>query len=127
MAQTAIEVATENVLNDAFELRGIADLKEIVLDRSRGFSLANDRLYALFHTLTHDDLKASNPSLWKDFRSHVRRRNDVVHRGTNVPPSEAEHSVRTAEELVGYLSQLIDRLRAAAEGSPSRRRRVGES
>jgi UTP:GlnB (protein PII) uridylyltransferase len=114
MAQTAIEVATENVLDHAFDIRGIEDLKEIVLDRSRGFSLVNRRLYALYRALTRDDLKATNPALWQEFKSHVRRRNDVVHRGTKVLPNEAQHSVRTAEELVVYLSDLNDRLASAA-------------
>jgi hypothetical protein len=110
MAQTAVEVATENLLGAAFEAQGVGDLREPVLGLFTSFSLRNQRLYAVYEALTHDDLKTSEPRLWDDFRAHIKRRNDIVHTGKKVSNDEAEASVDVAERMVQYLQGVLAKM-----------------
>jgi hypothetical protein len=110
MAQTAIEVATENALRLAFRVRGLADLGEPVLGLFISFSLKNKQLYRVYVAVTRDDIKTSQPDLWRDFVEHVKVRNDVVHTGRKVSNAEAERSVQVAERIVPYLDRVTQRL-----------------
>src|SRR4051794_1733677 len=66
MAQTAVEVATENLLGAAFRARGVDDLRQPILALFTSFSLKNKRLFAVYQALTRDDLKKSEPALWEE-------------------------------------------------------------
>lgn len=107
MAQSAIEVATENVLALAFEAREIPGLKDPVMRLFRSYSLTNDSLYRVYHGLTGDDIKNRDEPLWRDFCRHVDRRNKVVHSGRLVSEEDAEDSVSIAERMVPHFAQLV--------------------
>jgi HEPN domain-containing protein len=107
MAQTAIEVATENVLAAAFRARSAEDIGTPVLDLFTTFNLKNPRLYGVYQAVTHDDVKAADPELWRDFSEHIKRRNEVVHTGRKVSPAEAESSVDAAERFLAYLEGVL--------------------
>ena len=114
MAQTAVEVATENLLGAAFEARGVDDLRDPILALFTSFSLKNKRLFALYQSLTRDDLKKSEPALWKDFCAHIDRRNDIVHTGKRVSTEEAKASVDVAERMVEHLQDVLAKLESRA-------------
>jgi hypothetical protein len=114
MAQTAIEVSTENLLAAAFKARGVSELRKPVLDLFTSFNLRNRRLYAVYRALTQDDVNAARPDLWRDYCAHVTRRNDVVHTGKRVTPAEAESSVEAAERFVAYLEDVLRKVEATS-------------
>jgi hypothetical protein len=110
MAQSAIEVATENVLGLAFETRNVPELREPVMRLFRSYSLTNASLYRVYQALTGDDFKNCEPTLWQDFCEHVERRNRVVHSGKRVTEDDVEASVSVAEAMVTRFADVVARI-----------------
>ncbi len=73
----ACEVATEQAMTQAFKRKGIADLRDPVLEILPSYNLGNERVAELYVKLTGDELRQQ--AFWSEFVDSAKRRNRIIH------------------------------------------------
>ena len=105
LAQAASEMCTEWAITGLFALRKDGDLTEAVLGLFVAKDICNERVRAVFSALSNDN-PAQQP-FWTTLKAHHKRRNLVVHRGSKASAAEAQESVVTVEQYIGYVEALL--------------------
>ncbi len=77
------------------------DLESAVTDLLSSYSLANDRVRALYVALSVD--KIQDASVWPQFRAAAKLRGEVVHSGERAPPDQATAAVEAAEAFASRI------------------------
>jgi hypothetical protein len=87
----------------------IATLMRLVGEKSdRGWAPHDRSGRRLLETLL--DVKMSEFSAWSEYRTHVRRRNDVTHGGASVDRESAERSLQVVSDLWLWLNEAALRV-----------------
>jgi hypothetical protein len=73
------------------------------------YNLGNERVRKLYEALSRDDALVKQ-EFWDPFTRHVRRRNDVVHRGERITVEDARESIAVVRELLAYLREKLREL-----------------
>jgi hypothetical protein len=94
VAQMACEVLTEQTLTPLLR-KGQA---------RANFNLDDKDVRKLYIKLTHDAIDQA--PFWPNYRPHVVRRHQVVHRGRRVTPTEAQESLSIATQLVDHVENV---------------------
>ncbi len=107
VAQAAVEVAFETMIDFAMQMRQVYDpLREWASKVPvRSWSPENERVQSLWKALT-DDTIAQAPS-WSAYKKGVKRRHDFAHWASPVSRDEAEAFVGAAEQLVEHMAQVM--------------------
>jgi|SRR5215208_2579237 len=106
MAQTACEVCTEVVVNDAVDTKvSDEDIATFIKDEVRKYNPTSDnkQLKSLYKLLFDEDLREAKDQRWKSFDAHNTRRNNVVHHGKAASTAEAEESIKAVEAIIDRL------------------------
>jgi len=106
LSQVACEVCTELVFETLFYQRGVTGLKALIFSGPSTFNLQNDRIYKYYIALGGRSIDKHTTS-WKAYTDHVKRRNDLVHRGSQVTEEEARNSYNAVCELIQKLEALF--------------------
>lgn len=102
-AQTACEVCTELVLSAMLHTSGIEKrVAVLITDPLPNYNLLRKRVQQVYEAFSEDKIRRGEP-LWQSFRTHVERRNKIVHQGREATPQEANDSIAAAEAVIGYL------------------------
>jgi hypothetical protein len=107
MAQAAVEVAFETMIDFALQMRQVYEpLREWAITVPvRSWSPDNDRARSLWKSLTGDTITDA-PS-WPDYKKGIKRRHDFAHWASPVSRDEAEAFVGAAEQLVEHMAQVM--------------------
>jgi hypothetical protein len=107
VAQAAVEVACETMIDFAMQMRQVYDpLRQWAAAVSvRSWSPDNDRVQSLWKALT-DDMITQAPS-WSAYKKGLKRRHDFAHWASPVSSDEAEAFVDAAEQLVEHMAQVM--------------------
>ncbi len=105
-AHTACEVCTETTLSAVFRLKGIEYLTDPLGGLISSYNLTNKKVRDVYEAVTNDRIQ--DQPFWPSFTEHVRRRNEVAHRGGEATQQEATDSINAAEAVVRH---LLDRWR----------------
>ena len=103
MAHLACEVAIERSLSDSFARKGIQSLEETVTDILSGYNLANDKVRKLYTTLTGDEIQEQ--PFWGSFTRSAKRRDNIIRKGLIVGRTDAEESVKAADDFLVHLTE----------------------
>jgi hypothetical protein len=102
-AQTACEVCTEVVLSAMLHASGIEEyVADLITGPLPNYNLLSKRVQKVYEAFSEDKIRWGEP-LWQSFRTHVVRRNDIVHQGRQATPQEANDSIAAAEAVIGHL------------------------
>jgi hypothetical protein len=101
-ALMACETATERAFAHWFQKRGIPDLEESIVDFFPSYSLANDRLRALYVALSGDPIQEA--SFWAQFKEAARLRGQVVHGGVRVERAQADSAIEAARAFTDHIA-----------------------
>jgi hypothetical protein len=100
-AQTACEVCTEVVVSGWLRAKGIEDyVADLITEPLRSYNPLDHRVRKVYEAFSEDEIEPGK-LLWQSFRAHVERRNDIVHRGRQATPQEADDSIAVAEAIIG--------------------------
>jgi hypothetical protein len=104
LAVVAAQIACETEVKAAVE--AVADAPErslarMAIDAPRSYSLIDRRARHVFVALLGQD--PADECFWQDYRDHVERRNNVLHRGARVIRPDAVDSVKVAEVMVAWV------------------------
>jgi hypothetical protein len=44
---------------------------------------------------------------WREYRDHVQRRNNIVHRGASATRADADTAIRIGEDIRDYVQRLV--------------------
>lgn len=107
VAQAAVEVAFETVIDFAMQMRLVHDpLREwITTTAVRSWSPENDRVQSLWTALTGDTI--TQASSWSSYKTGVKRRHAFAHGAAPVSREQAESFVDAAEQLVEHVVQVM--------------------
>jgi hypothetical protein len=108
-SQIAVEIYTELAVTALVERLGLDAFGAAVLDTIDGYGPHRRRVQALWNALTADTIQ-QRATVWRDYREHVERRNDVVHRGHKASASEARASLEAATQMLLYLAGVSGRV-----------------
>ena len=106
LAQTACEVCTEVVVNDAVDTKvSDEDIATFIKDEVRKYYPTSDntQLKRMYKLLFDEDIREKKEQLWTSFDAHNTRRNDVVHHGKAASTAEAEESIKAVEAVIDRL------------------------
>jgi hypothetical protein len=98
-AQTGCEVLSNDVLADLLRQRGADVLVDAIGKRA---PLATPPGQALFTWLTDEQIEQEKP-MWPNYKEHLTRRNDIVHRGIEVTEAQAQASLDACNAFRDYL------------------------
>jgi hypothetical protein len=107
VAQAAVEVAFETMIDFAMQMRQVYDpLREWATTVPvRSWSPENARTQSLWRALTGDTITKA-PS-WSGYKNGVKRRHDFAHWASPISRDEAEAFVDAAEQLVEHMVQVM--------------------
>jgi hypothetical protein len=105
-AQTAFEVYVEGLFRDLCRTRMSLAVADAVQPRS--FALRDASSQRLFAAVIGEPVQAAGP-LWTRYGEHAKRRNGIVHAGAEVTGSEADESIGSVTELIGWIDTAVDR------------------
>jgi hypothetical protein len=117
MAQTACEIATDDLVTALLRLRRLpADLESWITARiERAATLRSNVLYNLYVALSGDDLKQGQPALWDAYERHIALRNAIVHKAkTHASKQQATDGCNMTEALIHH----FETVRARVIGTP---------
>jgi hypothetical protein len=115
-AQIHVEMYTRHALDQVAKRAG-TKLAEVALTLPRTWSLTDQVGATLFGALT--GVMPSEAGCWEAYRTHVYRRNAVVHQGSGVTEALAEASVNAAVDMVRFIQTAASRkLSEDGSGSP---------
>jgi hypothetical protein len=105
VAQTAIEVCTERLINGLLKARDTEFLGEWIDSRLPSYNIVNKTVRKLYEAVSEDtDLKQQ--AFWNRLQDHVELRNDIAHEGRFATPDEGKASVTVAGEVIRYLTGI---------------------
>jgi hypothetical protein len=104
MAQTACEVCMEVVLTDVLRERvRDHDIANFITGSLRNYNPKTDNVKKLYELLFGDRVQGA--SFWPSFLEHVKRRNNIVHRGQAATPQDADESIVAVDKVIRHLLQ----------------------
>jgi hypothetical protein len=104
MAQTACEVCMEVVLTDVLRERvHDHDIADFITGSLRNYNPKTDNVKKLYELLFGDRVQGA--SFWPSFLEHVKRRNNIVHRGQAATPQDADESIVAVDKVIRHLLQ----------------------
>lgn len=109
VAQAAVEVAFETMIDFAMQMRLVHDpLREWVGTTAiRSWSPESDRVQSLWTALTGDEV--TQTASWSSYRAGLKRRHAFAHGAAPVPREQAEEFVEAAEQLVEHAVDVMVR------------------
>jgi hypothetical protein len=113
MAQTACEIATDDLVTALLRLRRLpADLESWITARiERAATLRSNVLYNLYVALSGDDLKQGQPALWDAYERHIALRNAIVHKAkTHASKQQATDGCNMTEALIHHFETVRARV-----------------
>jgi hypothetical protein len=107
VAQAAVEVAFETVIDFAMQMRLVHDpLREWVNTTAvRSWSPENERVQSLWTALTGD--KVTQTSAWPTYKAGLKRRHAFAHWAAPVSREHAEEFVEAASQLVEHVVEVM--------------------
>jgi hypothetical protein len=107
VAQAAVEVAFETVIDFAMQMRLVHDpLREWVITTAvRSWSPDNERVQSLWTALTGDSV--TQTSSWSSYKAGLKRRHAFAHWASPVSREQAEEFVEAASQLVEHVVDVI--------------------
>lgn len=107
VAQAAVEVAFETVIDFAMQMRLVHDpLREWVNTAAvRSWSPDNERVQSLWTALTGDNV--TQTSSWASYKSGLKRRHAFAHWAAPVSREQAEEFVEAASQLVEHAVDVM--------------------
>jgi hypothetical protein len=114
MAQTACEIATEEVISQLLRYHNFTIAIEAWMRKriERTSTLRSESLYDLYCALSGDDLKKSETLLWDGYVASVGIRNNIVHKGGHASGVQAKTSCEIAESLIHHFEAVLARVTA---------------
>jgi hypothetical protein len=103
LVHTACEVATGQLISNAFDSGGARHLKQWVIGLRRGNNLANRQIRELYKALTGDDVVTGVGAEWSSFTASSTLRNNIIHEGKTASETDAKASHRAASALLRHL------------------------
>jgi hypothetical protein len=100
-AQMAVEVMIEQTIGGLLRSRGLEDLDEPLSDLLPSYNIGNERVLRLYDALSGEQIQ--NEAFWPNFKEHVKRRNQIVHRGMRASRQDAEESIAAVEAVLAHL------------------------
>jgi hypothetical protein len=105
VAQSAVEVLVARVIGQRLQRHEIGDLRGYILnDVVRKHNLNDEPTRSLWRVLTGDAINQTN--VWPEYKRHLNRRNDIVHRGSGVSEADGAASVDVAQAVIEHIEQL---------------------
>jgi HEPN domain-containing protein len=112
MSHAAIEIYTERAFKLLFSFKGIEYLYKAIVHPSWKYNnLYNEQVRELYDALSGEVFDKANPSLWKDLKTHFKKRNGIAHRGVPSTKREAEISVTVAKKYVKHIDDTLENIR----------------
>ncbi len=110
IAQTACEVAAQRAIGFLIDARNLGSLGEAINGYVSNYSFRDERLKALWTSLTGDIIQAAE--FWPRYATHVRRRNAAAHRGLDedgqqMTKAKAEDSIDVAGLFLDHIKQVL--------------------
>lgn len=102
-AQTACEIAIRDALRRQLARQSPVLLFSVEGLIARGWAMTDRRVADLWVSLTGDDPRRA--AFWQSYKTHVTRRNSVVHEGTTVSSDEAAESIAVAEQVCTHVTE----------------------
>ncbi len=106
LAIVAAQIACEIEIKEAVETGVDApegSLARMAIDGPRSWSLIDKRAQKVFAAVIGET--PTEEDWWRDYRDHVERRNNIVHRGARAAELDARRSLGVAEELVDWVQR----------------------
>jgi hypothetical protein len=110
-AQSAVEVLVVSQLGQRLQREPIGELRGYILTGVRKHNLNDESTQRLWQVLTGDRINQADP--WREYKLHLDRRNDIVHRGAEITRADAESSVAIAEAMIRHIESIPFRPRGA--------------
>ena len=108
LAVVAAQVACEVEIRSAIERVASAEtgsLARIAIDAPSSYSLMDRRARRIFEVVL--GAPPTEAPCWQKYAEHVRRRNNIVHRGAQVTHEDADTSVDVAIEMLRFVRGLV--------------------
>lgn len=102
-AQIACEIEVQTAIEEAADAPE-GSLARMAIDAPRSYSLIDPRAREVFKALLGQT--PTEREFWAEYHDHVKRRNNVVHRGARVTRPDAVASVNAAEEMVDWVQRI---------------------
>lgn len=109
MAQTAIEIATDDIVTTLLRYHNVSDVIQKWIKRhglGGSATLRSPELYDLYRALSGDDLRRGQKALWKAYERRAERRNDIVHAGGHAAKPQAVEACDSALDLIHHFETV---------------------
>ncbi|HEV8531418.1 MAG TPA: hypothetical protein VGT00_08375 [Methylomirabilota bacterium] len=108
MAQTACEIATDDIITVLLRRHNLADgIRAWVNDQiARSTTLKHDMLYKLYRALSGDELRQDQKTLWEAYVRRADLRNAIVHTGAHAVKAQAVEACNSALELIHHFEAV---------------------
>jgi hypothetical protein len=103
-AQAALEVLVASQIGQRLQREPIGELRGYILNGVRKHNLNDEPTQRLWEVLTGDRINMATP--WREYKRHLARRNDIVHRGTEVTRADATASTTAVERMIRHIESL---------------------
>jgi len=112
MAQTACEIATDDVITVLLRRQNFSEGILAWINRQIEWSttLKNDKLYSLYRALSGDELQKDQKALWEAYVRRADLRNDIVHTGAHAMKEQAVEACDTALDLFHHFEAVHARV-----------------
>ncbi len=110
IAQTACEVAAQRAVEFLIDARNLGSLGEAIEGYVSKYSFTDDRLQAMWTSLTGDAIQYA--AFWARYKTHVKRRNSAAHRGLDedgqqMTKAKAEDSIEVADLFLAHIKDVL--------------------
>jgi hypothetical protein len=114
MAQTAWEVATEELLSQLLRYENLPTKVAAWIRKriGRGSTFKNDAYYGLYLALSGDKLKENEQALWQAYKASVDVRNKIIHEGSHASEEQAKTACDIADKLIHHFEGVLTRVTA---------------
>lgn len=104
-AQSAVvEVLVGDQIGQRLQREPIGELRGYILGGVRKHNLNDEPTQRLWEVLSGDTIKEAEA--WPEYKRHLNRRNDIVHRGIDVAHEDAAASVAAAEAMIRHIESI---------------------
>jgi hypothetical protein len=108
-AQTAFELYMEGVFEYVLHLHTTVEIGAAIRDLIRSYNLNDRQARNVWEALTGHNL-TEDEKTWNAYKAHLKRRNELVHRGERVAKDEAKASLNAVNELAVGVAAIVIRL-----------------
>ena len=105
LSQMACEIVCELAFTAVVAKKKVSGLQTTVDELLPSYNLGAERVRKAYVALSGD--KITTQPYWADFKAHVKRRNQIVHKGARATPVDAEESIAVAKSLVSHLERIL--------------------